>query len=1143
MGDLSTLTIAGHDGETCALAVDSVLDRDLTEQQWRTVESDYCSRLLAGHAEPVTLRQVTDAFARLIRLNRCLLLLRGAAAQAPAPATPASGGPVSAGQGGAVPSAATGAGVPALTQMPRVIDAALREQLLQALTRPAFNDGQFLEWLDRVAPWDEGAAVAVASSGSLQQLLGPQLLDAAAARPQALAGPAEKHPLPADQDSIKQQRQAVSQSAVGQSAAGRESEDQKSEGRKAGLGVRPPNNLATAVACPASPPAAPVPQRGGAHAPPLTPPGAAAAPLPPMGATGALPASHGLATTYGTGCMSPQQEAAGSRRRPLSPPLIRVMPAKGSGDQQQRGVKAAAAGCEQLETGLGAAAIPSRQQQQQPVIIAAAGVPSSHVSEQKQLTGRGRASDARQEEGHQSLWEYLPGTPEMPPSLRARPPVGGAAPPVAAVAAAAAERQALLTPAEIEVAYIRRLYTFLLARADGVEVGDFFRLSIGVPNAVLCGRRVTDILQPYADAGVLELRGSSEGAKYMVVRAVAGQRAEAALQQACERLLKQVRVASQQTLLVDVPTGAGCGDVKACRDLAGPGWPEKEQELQEQQDALLAQRLALAWAGAADNDVEMVKEVAAVDEDPDILMVAEQLATVRDMQSQLVVEQLRQAAAADAVAAQQSAAVARDLAEQDRAHARIAQHDSAFARRLASVDEYTWRDVGDEIQEPIEVDPPRKRACRDGPAGVERSAPPGAAGSSAGGAAGRTASGGAAGGAAGPSSAPGRTPSSRTTARSSAAQPSGAAGPSSAAAAAAASRRNDGPFGSGGSGSGGAAGPSRAAAAGGAAAAAPAAAAALRGPTTECLSCFDRYPPDQVTCAGADGASSSSGVAGCGHFFCRGCLTAFVRGVVGDRKFPVPCPMGGGGAGAAGGCKQQLSRDAARHALRGHAKDLQAFDMLEAESGIEENLRIYCPHKSCSVLLIRPEEQDIPADHPMSCPACSRAFCVRCRIPGWHKGYTCTQFQALPAHMRSAEDAAMLVLSAQHRWRQCPQCQLMVERSEGCNHMKCRCACDFCYACGKKYKSDKPTDDNVHGTPACECKLFDVPEEEEAEGGAAAGGAAGGAAGVEDEEPVRPVPWRGGRMVSRRRCRFSDSIHDCPHRFKCWFRHQEDGAF
>ncbi|EFJ44017.1 hypothetical protein VOLCADRAFT_47991, partial [Volvox carteri f. nagariensis] len=108
---------------------------------------------------------------------------------------------------------------------------------------------------------------------------------------------------------------------------------------------------------------------------------------------------------------------------------------------------------------------------------------------------------------------------------------------------------------------------------------------------------------------------------------------------------------------------------------------------------------------------------------------------------------------------------------------------------------------------------------------------------------------------------------------------------------------------------------------------------------------------------------------------------------------------------------------------------------------------LYCPHKSCSSPL-QVELSELPSNQPSTCPACGKGFCPRCRIPGWHKGYTCTEFQALPAHLRSAEDAAVLQLSEKQQWKQCPQCKQMVERSVGCNHMLCRCGCNFCYGCG-----------------------------------------------------------------------------------------------
>jgi hypothetical protein len=71
----------------------------------------------------------------------------------------------------------------------------------------------------------------------------------------------------------------------------------------------------------------------------------------------------------------------------------------------------------------------------------------------------------------------------------------------------------------------------------------------------------------------------------------------------------------------------------------------------------------------------------------------------------------------------------------------------------------------------------------------------------------------------------------------------------------------------------------------------------------------------------------------------------------------------------------------------------------------------------------------------------------------------------------------ILVHRREKKWKRCPSCRHVVERSHGCNHMKCRCGCHFCYACGEKYISAKPSATNVHGTQGCSCDLFLVPEE------------------------------------------------------------------
>ena len=37
------------------------------------------------------------------------------------------------------------------------------------------------------------------------------------------------------------------------------------------------------------------------------------------------------------------------------------------------------------------------------------------------------------------------------------------------------------------------------------------------------------------------------------------------------------------------------------------------------------------------------------------------------------------------------------------------------------------------------------------------------------------------------------------------------------------------------------------------------------------------------------------------------------------------------------------------------------------------------------------------------------------------------------------------------RYRQCRRCKFIIEKSAGCNHMRCRCGYQFCYVCGKRW--------------------------------------------------------------------------------------------
>lgn len=104
-----------------------------------------------------------------------------------------------------------------------------------------------------------------------------------------------------------------------------------------------------------------------------------------------------------------------------------------------------------------------------------------------------------------------------------------------------------------------------------------------------------------------------------------------------------------------------------------------------------------------------------------------------------------------------------------------------------------------------------------------------------------------------------------------------------------------------------------------------------------------------------------------------------------------------------------------------------------------------CPYcnELCSPQLRDPEDptSDIVAE--MECGACSTAFCF------YHSNAHSVGPEACATYGRQlllAEKKAFASVGS----KQCPRCGVATEKSSGCNHMTCRCKCEWCWACGKE---------------------------------------------------------------------------------------------
>ncbi|TLD22360.1 hypothetical protein PspLS_07948 [Pyricularia sp. CBS 133598] len=106
--------------------------------------------------------------------------------------------------------------------------------------------------------------------------------------------------------------------------------------------------------------------------------------------------------------------------------------------------------------------------------------------------------------------------------------------------------------------------------------------------------------------------------------------------------------------------------------------------------------------------------------------------------------------------------------------------------------------------------------------------------------------------------------------------------------------------------------------------------------------------------------------------------------------------------------------------------------------------RIFCPNAACGEF-IRPRAK-IDPKHPfdVTCKHCRFRVCVMCKRDAHPLGQDC------PADFELDE---VLKMGEKSGWRRCYKCRTLVELSQGCTHMTCRCKAQFCYICGAVWDS------------------------------------------------------------------------------------------
>ncbi|KAL2832403.1 hypothetical protein BDW59DRAFT_104586 [Aspergillus cavernicola] len=188
-----------------------------------------------------------------------------------------------------------------------------------------------------------------------------------------------------------------------------------------------------------------------------------------------------------------------------------------------------------------------------------------------------------------------------------------------------------------------------------------------------------------------------------------------------------------------------------------------------------------------------------------------------------------------------------------------------------------------------------------------------------------------------------------------------------------------------------------------------------------CLICHERKQPADIN------------ELPCRHRHCNGCVRNQVRDFLDGKTDTRP-----------GCCKRVIPTNDIHLFIP--LVNRRAYTDRVDEVATPHTKRWYCPAASCRKW-IRPAELRLTGSifsrsRTYACPHCNALICYRCR--GRNHGGKC------PAAGDRPEMQGQFLLADKEGWQQCYRCCSLVEKSDGCQHIKCLCGAHFCYLCGRK---------------------------------------------------------------------------------------------
>jgi len=203
-------------------------------------------------------------------------------------------------------------------------------------------------------------------------------------------------------------------------------------------------------------------------------------------------------------------------------------------------------------------------------------------------------------------------------------------------------------------------------------------------------------------------------------------------------------------------------------------------------------------------------------------------------------------------------------------------------------------------------------------------------------------------------------------------------------------------------------------------------------------------------CAVTQASADFSCLLPCKHLFCKGCWEHhFEHQIQQGLSTSLGC--------MSTNCDSRAHEDfvlahVTKESVRDRFKQLAFFDYIRSHPQLR-----FCPGNNCKYVI----KAEKCVHKRATCTSCKTSFCYQCGSD-YHAPTDCETIKRWLT--KCADDSETANYISAHT-RDCPKCNICIEKNGGCNHMRCyHCKHDFCWMCLGDWKT--------HGSEYYECSRY-----------------------------------------------------------------------